>query len=98
MVSAVAKDEERRGRPVAPRPDPARIEALRASMLARGQTVAALAAEIGEEASSVYKVLSGKRAASSGVGHRVAIKLGLKDFPAPVTSHAVSPANLEPTR
>ncbi|WP_274599153.1 hypothetical protein [Sphingomonas sp. CFBP 13603] len=81
MVCAVAKDEERRGRPFAPRPDPARIEALRARMTAEGQTVAALAVQIGEDASNVYKVLSGTRAASSGVGHRVAVKLGLKDSP-----------------
>lgn len=81
MVLSVAKDEERRGRPVAARPDPARIEALRARMLAEGQTVAALAAELGEEAANVYKVLSGTRAASTGAGHRIAVKLGLKDAP-----------------
>jgi gp16 family phage-associated protein len=98
MNSQTAKDEERRGRPVAPRPDPVRIEALRAGMTARGQTVKALAREIGEDASNVYKVLSGNRAASSGVGHRIAVKLGLKDVPAPPQPRAPLPANLEPTR
>lgn len=94
MDSQTAKDQERRGRPVAPRPDPARIDALRASMAARGQTVKDLAREIGEDPSNVYKVLSGTRAASSGVGHRIAVKLKLKDtlVPAPL------PANLEPMR
>lgn len=94
MDSQTAKDEERRGRPVAPRPDPARIEALRACMAAKGQTVKALAREIGEDPSSVYKVLSGTRAASSGVGHRIAVKLKLKDAIVP----ALLPANLAPIR
>lgn len=98
MNSKTAKDEERRGRPVAPRPDPARIEALRASMMAKGQTVKALAGEIEEDPSNVYKVLSGNRAASSGVGHRIAVKLGLKDLPGSSPQHAALPANLEPTR
>ncbi len=96
MNSQVAKDEERRGRPVSPRPDPARIEALRASMIAKGQTVKSLAYEIGEEPSSVYKILSGTRAASAGAGHRIAVKLGLKD--GPQTASKPVPANLEPTR
>jgi len=81
MNSQTAKDEERRGRPVAPRLETARIDALRARMAAQGKTVAALAAEIGEDVSNVYKVLSGTRAASSGIGHRIAVKLGLKDRP-----------------
>lgn len=98
MDSQTAKDEERRGRPVAPRPDPARIEALRTRMAASGQTVKALAEEIGEDASNVYKVISGTRAASSGVGHRIAVKLGLKDVPPPAAPHAPLPANLQPTR
>ncbi|WP_277982278.1 hypothetical protein [Sphingomonas faeni] len=98
MNSQTAKDEERRGRPVAQRPDPARIEALRARMVAAGQTVASLAAEIGEDASSVYKVLSGKRAASSGVGHRIAVKLGLKDAPREILASEPVTANLKPTR
>jgi gp16 family phage-associated protein len=98
MNSQTAKDEERRGRPLSPRPDPARIEALRARMTARGQTVTALAREIGEDASNVYKVLSGTRAASSGVGNRIAVKLGLKDVPAPAVRLGHFPANLEPTR
>lgn len=98
MDSAVAKDEERRGRPVSPRPDPERIDALRIRMTAQGQTVAALAAQIGENASNVYKVLSGKRAASSGVGHRVAVKLGIKDAPSQVAASESVPAKLEPTR
>jgi gp16 family phage-associated protein len=93
MDSQTAKDEERRGRPVSPRPDPARIEALRARMAAKGQTVAALATEIGEDAANVYKVLSGKRAASSGAGHRIAVTLGLKD------GLKVAPAvNVKPAR
>lgn len=83
MDSQTAKDEERRGRPLAPRLDPARIEVLRERMAARGQTIKALAREIGEDAASVYKVLSGTRAASAGVGHRIAVKLGLKDAPPP---------------
>lgn len=87
MDSQTAKDEERRGRPVAPRLDPARIEALRDRMAARGQTIKALAREIGEDAASVYKVLGGTRAASAGVGHRIAVKLGLKDAPPPAPRH-----------
>lgn len=98
MELETAKDEERRGRPVAPRPDPERIEALRTRMTAKGQTVKALAREIDEDASNVYKVLSGTRAASSGVGHRIAVKLGLKDVPAPLPLNAPLPANLEPAR
>ncbi|TCP94445.1 gp16 family phage-associated protein [Sphingomonas sp. PP-CE-1A-559] len=96
MNSQVSKDEERRGRPVSPRPDPERIEALRNRMAARGQTVKALAREIGEDASNVYKVISGNRAASSGVGHRIAVKLGLKD--GPDSSPEAVPAKLEPVR
>ena len=98
MDSQTAKDEERRGRPVAPRLDPARIQALRVRMTAAGQTVAALAAEIGEDVSNVYKVLSGTRAASSGVGHRIAVKLGLKDAPGQVVLSEPAAAKTEPTR
>ena len=98
MDSQTAKDEEHRGRPVAPRLDPARIQGLRIRMTAAGQTVAALAAEIGEDVSNVYKVLSGTRAASSGVGHRIAVKLGLKDAPGQVVLSEPAAAKTEPTR
>jgi gp16 family phage-associated protein len=98
MDSETAKDEERRGRPVAPRPDPVRIDALRSRMTAKGQTVKALAREIDENASHVYKVLSGTRAASSGAGHRIAVKLGLKDDPATLPGRARMPLIIEPTR
>ena len=100
MDSPRAKDEERRGRPVSPRLDPTRIEALRVRMAAEGQTVAALAAKIGEDAANVYKVLSGTRAASSGIGHRIAVKLGLKDRPGHLidASHISGQIGLEPTR
>ena len=100
MDSSTAKDEERRGRPVSPRLDPTRIEALRVRMAAEGQTVAALSAQIGEDAANVYKVLSGTRAASSGIGHRIAIKLGLKDRPEHLVeeSHTAGHMDLEPTR
>lgn len=86
MDSPVAKGRERRGRPIAPRPDAARIAALRARMAGEGKTVAALAEEIGETAANVYKVLSGRRAASAGAGHRIAVKLGLKDRPSPASA------------
>ncbi len=82
MDSVTAKDVERRGRRIAPRLDPFRIRALRDRMIAEGKTAAMLAAEIGEDVANVYKVLSGTRAASTGAGHRVAVKLGLKDAPA----------------
>lgn len=59
-------------------------------MAADGKTVAALAAEIGETAPNVYKVLSGRRAASTGAGHRIAVKLGLKGT---TTSTALSVAD-----
>lgn len=87
MDSQTAKDEERRGRPIAPRLDPARIEELRSRMAARGQTIKALAREIGEDTASVYKVLGGTRAASTGVGHRIAVKLGIKDAPPSAPRH-----------
>ena len=61
---------------------------LRSRMTAKGQTVKTLAREIDENASHVYKVLSGTRAASSGAGHRIAVKLGLKDDPATLPARA----------
>ena len=69
-------------------------------MAAEGQTVAALAAKIGEDAANVYKVLSGTRAASSGIGHRIAVKLGLKDRPEHLaeTLDISGHMDLEPTR
>lgn len=96
MDSQAAKDEERRGPRAKPRPDAERIEALRARMAAKGQTVKSLAIEIGEDTANVYKVLSGTRAASSGAGHRIAVKLGLKD--APATTGAGLTGSLEPAR
>jgi gp16 family phage-associated protein len=58
-------------------------------MTAEGKTVAMLATEIGEDAANIYKVLSGARAASTGVGHRIAVKLKLKDAP-PTVGEAAS--------
>ncbi len=69
-------------------------------MAAEGRTVTALSAQIGEDAANVYKVLSGTRAASSGIGHRIAVKLGLKDRPEHLVeaSHTAGHMGLEPTR
>jgi gp16 family phage-associated protein len=90
MDSPAAKDEGNRGRRAAPRPDRARIDALRASMSASGKTVAQLAEEIGEDVFNVHKVLSGTRAATRGAAHRIALKLKLKDAPAIVGESASS--------
>lgn len=79
MESAPANIEPRRGRRAAPRPDPDRVQAVRDRFTREGKTLAAWAAEHGEDADAVQKVLSGRRACTTGAHHRIAVKLGIKD-------------------
>jgi len=69
------------GRRAAPRPSADAIARVRAVLDQQGKTVADWARENGESSDTVHKVLSGRRACTSGAQHRVAVKLGLKpDF------------------
>lgn len=81
MNSIRANDESSRGRRRADRPDAARIRAVRHWLDRSGKTVADWARENGESADATHKVLSGKRACTTGAQHRIAVKLGLKDVP-----------------
>lgn len=69
-------------------PDPARVTAARVRLAAARERVTDWAARHGEEAASVYKVLSGRRACVSGDAQRIAVKLGIVDPPARATAHA----------
>ena len=86
MDSYHAKTGARRqGRTRGPRFDPGRLDAVRQELFVAGQTIAAWAVANGEKPEQVYHVMSGDRACISGDGHRIAVKLGLKDgAPAPV--------------
>lgn len=88
MESPVAKVRQRRRRASRPPLDPVRIKALRDKLAAEGKTVASLAADMGEDAYQLYKVLSGQRAASFGAAHRIATRLGLKDGSVPAAESA----------
>ncbi|MBX9860685.1 MAG: hypothetical protein K2Y20_14025 [Sphingomonas sp.] len=81
MISNGAKDESNKGRRRADRPDVDRIRAVRQWFDRTGKTVADWARENGESADATHKVLSGKRACTTGAQHRIAVKLGLKDTP-----------------
>lgn len=81
MKSSSAKNESSKGRRRAVRPDADRILAVRGWLDATGKTVAEWARENGESADATHKVLSGKRACTTGAQHRIAVKLGLKDAP-----------------
>jgi len=59
-------------------------EDVRAQLDQQGKTVADWARENGEASDTVHKVLSGRRACTSGAQHRVAVKLGLKPDAMPV--------------
>ncbi|MBF0588701.1 MAG: DNA-binding protein [Magnetococcales bacterium] len=45
----------------------------------QGITIAEWAREHGFSRRTVYAVLNGRRKASSGVGHQIAVRLGMKD-------------------
>lgn len=81
MIPPLANDESSKGRRRADRPDAARIMAVRQWLNRTGKTVADWARENGESADATHKVLSGKRACTTGAQHRIAVKLGLKDAP-----------------
>jgi len=52
---------------------------FRASLRCKGMRVAQWADENGFPRASVYQVLSGRNAASVGVGHKIAVCMGIKE-------------------
>lgn len=78
-MSLPAINPPKRGRPESPRPSMDAISAVRARLSAAGITLTAWAEANGEDLDVVNKVLSGRRACTTGKQHRVAVKLGLKD-------------------
>ncbi|CAN5370253.1 hypothetical protein BH10PSE14_BH10PSE14_04580 [soil metagenome] len=91
------------GRRVAPRPSADAIQAVRARLSAAGITLTAWAEQNGEDLDVVNKVLSGRRACTTGKQHRVAVKLGLKDgaiatAPAPAPAARTDFGAMEPAR
>ena len=62
-----------------PRPSPERVAAAQEKLFRSGMTVQTWATAHGYEAEIVYKVLSGRRACTTGASHKIAVALGLKD-------------------
>lgn len=67
------------GRRRAVRPDPQRIVDARVRLTRQGKTVIEWARENGHQVELVHKVLSGRRACTSGESHKIAVALGIKD-------------------
>ena len=74
-----ASASQNRGRPSWPRPAGERVCAARRKFYRAGDTVRAWAARNGYDAEVAYKVLSGRRACTTGESHRIAVALGIKD-------------------
>ena len=60
---------------------PESLDATRTAFFQRGESVAEWARANGFRKEMVYAVLSGRAAASRGVSHRIAVRLGLKSSP-----------------
>lgn len=55
------------------------LQQVREEFLRRGKSIGSWADEHGFDRATVNQVLTGRNAATRGVGHRIAVLLGIKD-------------------
>lgn len=58
---------------------PITVEQLKAKMLLEGRTIKQWANDNGYDFNTVYKVVGGTRKGIYGVGHEIAVRLGIKE-------------------